>query len=409
MTRNRMIVYQVLIVAGLLLGIEAALRIAHTVQQDLEHEAPWFVYAADLGWDRRPNYKGVDDCEANRSFDSRGIPTSDGPHEKVKGRDQFTVVFLGDSSTYGACRESDETYVAVASGLVPQVRSVNLGMNGYTSYQGYKALLKYGEQFRPDLIFISFSINDRRFALSPELADSDAVFRKMGSAELFRSLSAGSYFVRAAGEVRKLLSGGGSDVPQMMDDIETVDVRLDKVWPRVDPERYRDNLNKMVQWAKKHGSAVAFILLGDNPTQTFDLREGLKHLAEKKYHDAIDSLEEARDGDDKWFSALARIYLSKIYKETGRTDEAHEVLGMKNAVAGLTGGYPVRLDTDYHRIMKDVAAEHGALVVDAASELSKTPEVFWDYCHFDDKGHQTVGRLVAEAIETVLKGRVVSK
>jgi lysophospholipase L1-like esterase len=404
-----MIVYQVLIAAALLLAVEAALRVDYTVQQDMAQELPWYVYAADVGWDRRPNYKGDDDCDAKRSFDSRGIPAFAGARPKDEGRDQLTVVFLGDSNTYGACREVEETFVAVASTLVPQARLVNLGMNGHTSYQGYKALLKHGEQIRPDLIFISFNMNDRRLVLSPELADSDALFRKLGSAELFRRLSAGSYFVRAAGEVGKLLIGGGNDVPYMVDDTETVSLRLDSVWPRVDPRGYRENLNKMVAWAKKHGSAVAFILLGDNPNQTQDLREGLKHLAAKKYHGAIAPLEEASHGDDVWFSALARLYLSKAYMESGRPEEAQEVLEMERAIAGLSGGYPIFLDSDYHRIMRDVAAEHGVPVVDAASELNKTPEVFWDYCHFDEKGHQIVGRLVAEAIETVLKGRVASK
>ena len=76
---------------------------------------------------------------------------------------------------------------------------------------------------------------------------------------------------------------------------------------------------------------------------------------------------------------------------------------MQDAFSSLVGGYPIALDTDYHAVMRDVASEHGIPVVDAASELNKHPDVFWDYCHFDEKGHEIAGRMVAEAIKAHLQ------
>jgi lysophospholipase L1-like esterase len=279
--------------------------------------------------------------------------------------------------------------VGVANRLVPQALSMNLGVNGYTSYQGCKALLKYGALIDPDIIFVSFNFNDRRFVLQPELADGDTAFQQLYSSSLVRDPTEAN-----------------PAAPRMIGDMFTTDVRLDKVRPRVDVRGYRENLTKMVQWAKQHGSAVAFILLGDNPDQTSTLREGVKHLSEKNYAAAIKSLTEAKDdSDDVWFSALARLYLSEAFRATGRHDAAEQVLSMKDALAGLTGGYPIVLDSDYHRIMKEVADEHGALLVDAASELNKDTSVYWDFCHFDGRGHATVGRLVAGVIETARKRR----
>ncbi len=395
---------QFLIAVGLLLGIEATLRVGYTLRLDAAKEPAWFRYDADLGWDRRPNYSGEDDCSITRTFDVDGLVASE--TEKLSRKDttkRLRIAFLGDSSTYGACAETDDTFVSVAGRLVPEVDVVNLGMNGYSSYQGYKALLKYGQRVRPDLIFVSFNINDRRFVLDTDLADSDAFYQRIARADLFQRLADRSYFVWAAAEAGKWLSGQSAGVSESIGDTESAKVRLDKVVPRVSPKDYRDNLNKMVQWAKENGSAVVFILLGDNPDQSNSLREGLKRLSDKDVPGAVKALEEARDEpDDIWFAPVARLYLSKLYSETGRPEEAREVLTMQNAITSLVGGYPIFPDSHYHGIMRDVASQHGISIVDAAAELDKHPEIFWDYCHFDEKGHEIVGQLVAAAIKARL-------
>jgi lysophospholipase L1-like esterase len=273
-------------------------------------------------------------------------------------------------------------------------------MNGYSSYQGYKVLLKYGLGIRPSLIFVSFNINDRRFMLTPDLADSDRVFSHIARADRFQRLSEASYFVWAAGLAGKWLSGRNLGIAEMIGDTENSAVRLDKVVPRVSLKDYRENLSKMARWAKENNSAIAFIVLGDNPNQSHSAREGRKRLAEKDYQGAIKILEEAKDEDeDIWFAAPARLYLSKAYAETGRLREAEEVLSMQKAISSLVGGYPLTLDTDYHEVMRSVAAEHGIPVIEAATELNKMPEIFWDYCHFDEKGHEIVGQLVADTIK----------
>ncbi len=407
MTWTRMIAYQLLIAAALLFSLEGILRIGDSVRSDLSRAQPWFIYDVDVGWDRRPNFKGADDCGMDRTFDERGFVAAEAARLKEKKRDQLRVVFLGDSSTYGACAETEYTFVSIAGSLVPQAQVINLGVNGYTSYQGYKALLKYGKLLSPDLMFISFNFNDRRFVLNPEMADSDRLFRRLHNASIFNAAADVSYIVRAAREVRKWMAGWdkGADEAHSIGDMEAVNVRLDKVRARVEPEEYRNNLVKIVQWAKANGSSVAFILLGDNPNQTDDLREGLEFLAQKDQEQAVAAFNVAKDGDDVWFSALARLQLSRILKEQGKLKEAEDILLMENAASGLTGGYPVHLDTDYHRIMREIAAEHGVTVVDAAHELSKVPDAFWDHCHFDESGHEIVGRLVADAIRSIGAGR----
>ena len=394
--------YQALITAALLLLAEGLARIAYTVHLGWAKQSQWYVYAADVGWDRRPNFSDEDDCNEDRTFDEQALVSSDGARLKKKREGQFRALFLGDSSTYGYCLPTEETFVETVNRLLPEVAAVNLGVSGYTSYQGYKSLLKYGPLIDPDMIFISFSFNDRRLVLQPELADSDAAYQRLHSASRLQRLSDISYLFGAAKLASGWLRPADSGASGM-----TSEVRLDRMQPRVDRQAYRENLTKMVQWAKQRGIAVAFIVLGDNPEQTRSLREGIKYLSQKNHELAIKHLTLAKDDDQgDWFSALARLHLAKAYEEAGLDDKAQQVLLLKNVAAGVHGGSPIVLDTEYNAIVREVADRHGVQVIDAVGELNKNADVYFDFTHFDETGHQIVGRLVMNALEAAMKSRL---
>jgi lysophospholipase L1-like esterase len=184
------------------------------------------------------------------------------------------------------------------------------------------------------------------------------------------------------------------------------EVRLDRMQPRVDRQAYRENLTKMVQWAKQRGIAVAFIVLGDNPEQTRALREGINHLSQKNHELAIKHLTLAKDDDDaEWFSALASLHLAKAYEQAGLHDKAREALSLKNVTASVHGGSPIVLDTEYNAIVKEVADRHGVQAIDAVGELNKNADVYVDFTHFGETGHRIVGRLVASALAAAMKSR----
>jgi lysophospholipase L1-like esterase len=334
---------------------------------------------------------------------------------KAGAERRFRVAFLGDSSTYGTCEETQDTFVGVANRLLPHVAAVNLGVNGYTSYQGYKALLKYGDVVKPDLIFISFSFNDRRFVLAPEQKDGPATFRRLHTSNLIQGFSEVSYLFRAANWVSRMIAPApapatATGATREVGDGSNIEVSLEGVRPRVSLEDYRENLARMVQWARQRGVTVVFLALADNPTTSAATREGVKLLAEGKLDAAIKRLDAVKGNDEeRWFSAIARLHLAKAYERKGDRDRAKAALVLDNAFSGVTGGFPVVLDTDYLAVMREVAVKHGIAVVDAAGELSKVPEVYWDFCHFNEDGHEIVGRLVAEAIEAARAKRTAGK
>ena len=304
------------------------------------------------------------------------------------------VLFLGDSNVYGYCLDTSQTFVEVAKHLLPETASINLGVPGYTSYQGYKSLLKYGDLVKPNIIFVSFNFNDRRYVMQEAQADSDVAFRRLYASRRVQYLADSSYLFRFVDFLSRRLRNAGSVSGTVGE------VHLDKVRPRVDPRSYRANLTEIALWAKQHGIPVVFILLHDNPNDTYSLRQGIKYLAEKDYELAIKYLLFAKDRPNSWFVGLARLYLSKAYTEIGMKHEAEQALILKNAPVTFHGGYPIALDSEYNRIMRDVAEQFGAQVLDAGSELDKMPGVYIDAGHLDGEGHAIVGRFVADVIKS---------
>jgi lysophospholipase L1-like esterase len=386
---------QVLLTIGLLVALESAARFISTVHQNLTQEPTWFAYSSDLGWARRPHFTGLDDCGEHRTFGEQGLLRGDVTHLQEQGPRKFRALFLGDSNTYGYCLDSDETFVAETNRRLVDTHSLNLGVSGYSSYQGFQTLLQYGDQLKPDIIFVSFNYNDRRLVLDTHFADSRETFERMHMAGRLSAFADFSYLFRGARHLVEYLSPPD---PSMLGYVPKAD--LGALTPRVDAASYRGNLTSMAQWARERGIVVVFILLGDNPDQTHMLKEGMRLLANGFLKEAIDMLEGGlEEGADESFAMLMRLQLAKAYEAAGRSAEAKRARMVDNLFGGLHGGQPIILDSDYHRIMREVGAQMDVPVIDAARELNKDPSMFFDHCHFDARGHQIVGGLVVDAIE----------
>jgi lysophospholipase L1-like esterase len=398
-----LLLYQALIFAGGLLALEALARIAFTVQRDLEAPATWYRISRDVGWEHRPGFSGYDDCDKLRSFDAHGLVASDASRLDNASDSRFRVVFVGDSNTYGYCLEAKDTFAEAAAKLVPGLAPINLAVTGYTSYQGMKTLERLGPGLDPHMIVVSFNFNDRRMVLDNGQADGPALFARLKSADTIQWLTGKSYLL---GMLMNPNAGFQQAPTVSSGTVESV--RLDRVRPRVDARSYRENLVAMAEWAKSRGIPVAFILLGDNWDDSYFLREGMRKLAEKAYEAAIADFTRAKDDPDdgvRWFSAVARIELAKALREVGQAERAEQVLTYRDAMVSGHGGVPVVADTVYHAIMRDVARQYGAPVIDAVQELSAREELYMDFCHFDARGHEIVGRLIAEVVAAEMKRR----
>jgi lysophospholipase L1-like esterase len=72
-----------------------------------------------------------------------------------------SILFLGDSCTFGLGVEDDETFPARVQTELGDVQTINAGVPGYSSYQGNVLLQQIGPELKPDVVVITFGINDQ--------------------------------------------------------------------------------------------------------------------------------------------------------------------------------------------------------------------------------------------------------
>lgn len=387
-----------LVAALVLLVFEGLARIAYTISLNIsERPGPeWYVYSSELGWEPKPNFKGGV-YGVHREFDPGGYLSVDAPRsadaKKVK------VLFLGDSNTFGVLVPTESTFVEQLKTLMPGISATNLGVPGYTSFQGYQTFASKGLMVNPDIVVISFNFNDRRYVLSAQDVDGVQTFKKSREHEQLERatrLLKTSYLYRFIGVLFRKLNIAG-------DGLENQKVRLDLLPARVDPKGYRENLVRMVKLARSKNMEVIFLLLKDNPVQTHYLRKGIESYNNSEFTSATEYLK-ITDSSQQWFSTLSRIYLARIHALQGRTDEAEKLL-TAIPTRSLHGGSPVHLDTDYNRVMASVATEHSIEVIDAGRVLDENPSDYLDFCHFNANGHWKIARLLRDRLTEVLSKR----
>ncbi len=180
--------------------------------------------------------------------------------------DQFRVVALGDSCTFGKGVLESQTWpkqleMQLEDVLLPDVTPVvaNLGVNGYSG-KDYRVMFeKVGVGLEPDLVIVGFNLNDfpnvvmqvdqtlfqgqrgLRAMIPADLRD------KLGSLALYRWLRATYYEMNKARDrenAERLASEVGSDDPKHLE-------RLD---------RARSELDSIIETARGLGAQVAIFL-----------------------------------------------------------------------------------------------------------------------------------------------------
>lgn len=102
----------------------------------------------------------------------------------------YRIVCLGGSSTYGIGPSSTFTNWPVlleqqlnAAGLAKRVEVVNLGLQGYSTFESQVNLALRGVELRPDLVLVYHSINDLRCALYPGVVRDNTHWRAVWPVE----------------------------------------------------------------------------------------------------------------------------------------------------------------------------------------------------------------------------------
>lgn len=195
-----------------------------------------------------------------------------GPEIGTKGANEFRILSLGESSTFGAGVADHETYSAVLEELLQarddwrEYRVINAGVSGYTSFQSLKYLELRGLDLAPDLVLFYHEVNDDLPAhySDRELFDSQAQSWRRKLAEwsaVYRAISAHM-------TARKLAAQRAS---QSTLQAKSESVSSDATFPgtnglapptgrvRVSTEERRRNFQELIDLCEIHGIKLVFM------------------------------------------------------------------------------------------------------------------------------------------------------
>lgn len=344
---------------------------------------PWMAHSPDLGWIRRPGFSG-EVQDPVRTFDAQGLLPNDA--RGLARRPRRLVLAVGDSRTFGVGVDVGATWVEQLERRLAGTEVVNLGVPGYSARQGRMALeraLERPEMSRPDLVIFAFGFNDRRYVLRPEDADGPAAFarcarRATWAALLGRSALLSRCTAAASGRERQRLD-------------------LGSVVPRLPVGEFQRELGSVATLCARRGIRLVLLWMPDNPAQAGDLRAGLQAARRHDFGAALAAFERGARLDNA-FSDAARLGLARVHERLGHAESARAARISPRVFRSTAGGYPILADLAYRAATYRVARARAVLLVDAARWLEVQPSVFWDFCHFDARGHRVVADLLASRL-----------
>ncbi len=131
--------------------------------EDSSGKTSIFVRDRKLGWRLRPGSKD-DWSGAHVEINNKGVRGPERTYEKDD--DVRRILFLGDSVTFGVSLEDyEDTFPHLVehelNGSGPgRVEVINAGVGGYSPWQEYGYLAEEGIRYAPDLVVVSFVLND---------------------------------------------------------------------------------------------------------------------------------------------------------------------------------------------------------------------------------------------------------
>jgi len=207
----------------------------------------------------------------------------------AKAPSTFRVLCLGDSWTFGANVNRQQTYpyrlgVRLREAYPDaQIEVWNLGVMGYSSYQGLELLRRRAHELHPDLVVIGYAMNDGRV---PGWRDRDMssyrVSQWLSRLELFKLLH---YFTlltkyRPTSLSERLHAKAAQ--PAAAADYMTM-----QEWTRVAPTDYEANITAMIELARSRGAGV--ILVYNELWQDGPYRDVLARVARARTVPLVDS------------------------------------------------------------------------------------------------------------------------
>ena len=350
---------------------------------------------AVLFWRQKPNLD-VHFQGADLRTDSLGLRNKREGY--FKDEETFRIVCLGASPTFGWGVEYEDTYPYRLEKLLKKrmgkkIEVINAANIGYTSYQGLVFLNKEIDNLNPDLITVSYVLNDLdKYRFYRSNGKPDKELTRVNSFMVgLRNILSNSKFYRL---LTKLFN--------KVDRVKSSLYCLREL--RVSPEDYRKNLQAIVDIAKGHGIKVVFIKMPVNLPVAAELTElsrkktielfaaAIEYMESKMYNKAIESLNNAVKHNP--YSSRTFYYLGICFEKAGNVSKAKEYFAQaKKAEAYRCGKDGIV----YNAIMEDVAVKEELCLVDIVSAFQEIEDEYLfihrlnDPIHPNATGHKIIG------------------
>lgn len=343
---------------------------------------------------------------------SAGYRNKEIPGEKNKTR----IVCLGASPTFGWGVEQDKAYPRVLEQLLKEnsatnVEVINAGMIGYTSCQGVLLLKNEILKLAPDIITVSYVINDidkYRFFRNSAESDKELSSKSLLEVRIENILGESAIFKL----IRRIVFFSGNRIVKYFGwnpQPEYLERR------RVSSADYADNLREIISIAGQNKIKVIFLKIPVNFPLPLQISEDLMLKSEihinqscglfknRKIDAAISEVEKAIEYDP--FSSKAYYYLGAYLSASGQRKRSEECFKKTKELELLQCG---KFGKIYNGVMKKIAQEDGVLMVDVAGVFKNYAQKHQVYLFIDPKtdtfhpneiGH----RIIAEEILRVLK------
>ena len=219
----------------------------------------------DLFWKLTPGFSGIWD-DVPLSVNSHGLRDVEFPTKKPAG--VFRILSLGESGTFGAYVNLDETYnkalerlLNTTSGKV-RYQIINGGVSSYTSFQGAQYLETTGMKLEPDIVLVYFGQNDNLPTYFEDRVTQTNAFgipiygRGFTDKQIWqmrhRVQNARKFLIHSA--LYRNLASVVCLLEHLLADKETLTV------PRVPTQDRKDNYRHILKTAQSGGAEVLFLV-----------------------------------------------------------------------------------------------------------------------------------------------------
>ncbi len=320
--------------------------------RDTSRTTTIFARDPDLGWRLKPGVRGSWGLEP-ATINAHGLRGAELPPPGQV--EQFRILFLGDSVTFGYRVRDDEPF-PLHTGRNLNARNpermvvpLNAGTGGYSPWQEYEFLVRYGLDLDPDLVLVCFVLNDvtEKFSLV-QFGGSELGFQLRHTVEGLGDRLAGWSSIFAFGSYlrdRVRFGGEPAAAAREIERLQVMDLLYDEKKELTDQawDLTTENLDKIFQRCREEKIPAMLVILPyafqlQNPEAFGRPQRTLARHAAEQGIDTVDLLPLLRQDLEQRKLGIPSFFLD----DNHLTAEGHRAVARLLADEihrrGLTGG-----------------------------------------------------------------------